>query len=305
MAEEALRRVLRQEGEKTLELLAELPGADLTTLLLEAMRLRARRLSTPGLLRRYREDRFVSPASIPFHHVRRVEDSVLSVLPPEFEVLNLAPVVPLGTHSVVATVDQNKVVSTVRGSEVAADPTNALALEAADRRSRWDRERLSVPVRLAALQRVVRAQRFGQAGFAHFTLLGLVTAGRDTGNLAFERQHAAEHLRFAVDALRACAEGDVEVRLTLLDPRFEGVTETIRDALSGRASVVDDADRNSGGYYAGLCFKVYRTGDGEPFEIGDGGFVEWTRSLLADRKERLLISGLGIERLVSVTPDSS
>ena len=29
----------------------------------------------------------------------------------------------------------------------------------------------------------------------------------------------------------------------------------------------------------------------------DGGFVDWTQRLLSDRKERLLISGIGTERL--------
>jgi hypothetical protein len=129
-------------------------------------------------------------------------------------------------------------------------------------------------------------------------LLGLITAGRDAGNLAFERQHAVEHLRFGVNALRACADGEVEVRLTVLDPLFSVVAEAIREGLRGRARVVDDHERQSG-YYSGLCFKSYLTADCEPCEIGDGGFTDWTRSLLADRKERLLISGLGMERLAT------
>jgi hypothetical protein len=58
-----------------------------------------------------------------------------------------------------------------------------------------------------------------------------------------------------------------------------------------------DADRESGrGYYARLCFKVY-AGD---VEVADGGFVTWTQTLLGDRKERLLISGLGSERVVQL-----
>ncbi len=198
-----------------LSALAGLSGADLTTLLLEAMRRRARELTPPQVLRRYHEDRFATPASIPFHRLRQAEDRVLSALPPGFEVLTLAPVIPLGTHSVIATVDQNKVLSTIRGSEVAADPTNALALEAASRRRgllQHD-QRSAAAVRLAATQRVVRAQRFsGPASSAHFTLLGAVSAGRDTGNLAFERQHTIEHLRFVVGAVRASVGGRTEVR---------------------------------------------------------------------------------------------
>jgi hypothetical protein len=46
----------------------------------------------------------------------------------------LSPVTPLGTCGVVGPVSQNRVVSTVRGTEVVSDSTNALAVEAATRR---------------------------------------------------------------------------------------------------------------------------------------------------------------------------
>ncbi|MGI5291232.1 hypothetical protein ACQEVF_49095 [Nonomuraea polychroma] len=281
----ALDRVLRQAGgPEILDVLAErLSGADLTTLLLEVMRRRAQALSPADVLRRYGQDRFVAPAPIPFTRLRAAEDAVLSALPADVEVVTLAPVAPLGACSAVGPVDQNKVVSTIRNSEVAADPTNALALEAALRRRAAGPE----PVRLAALQRVTRAQRFeGAAFFAHFTLFALVTAGRDTGDLAFERRHAAEHLAILSEAVRACGIPDPEARVTVLDERFERVAASLE--------AKPDPDRESGrGYYTGLCHKIY--GDG--LEVGDGGFVDWTARLLGNRKERLLISALGVDRL--------
>ncbi|MGZ3143389.1 hypothetical protein ACVDFE_15620 [Lentzea chajnantorensis] len=128
------------------------------------------------------------------------------------------------------------------------------------------------------MQRVVRAQQFEGAGrFAHFTLFGAVTAGRDRGSLAFERDAFAEHVAFL---RQAC--GDVEVRVSVLDPRFEAL----------RGDLPADPSRTPG-YYQGLCFKVYLHGE----EIGDGGFVDWTQRLLGNRKERLLISGVGVDRL--------
>jgi len=37
--------------------------------------------------------------------------------------------------------------------------------------------------------------------------------------------------------------------------------------------------------------------------IADGGFVDWTQRLTGNRKERLLISGFGVDRLaISLTP---
>ena len=46
-----------------------------------------------------------------------------------------------------------------------------------------------------------------------------------------------------------------------------------------------------------MCFKLGVLVDGEPVEIGDGGMVDWTQRLLGNRKERLMTSGLSVERL--------
>ena len=163
-------------------LAARLSGADLTSLLLEVARRRAAAATPAELMQRYATDRFVTAPTVSFSALRRVEDALLAACA-HYDVVALAPLVPLGTHSAIATVDQNKVLTTIRNNEVAADPTNALALEAATRRSaalRADPKSTEV-VRLGASQRVVRAQRFSGTGhFAHFQLFGLVSAGRDT-----------------------------------------------------------------------------------------------------------------------------
>jgi hypothetical protein len=140
-------------GPGVLDRLAELSGSDFTSLMLEVARRRANSETPATVARRYRTDRFVRPASTAWGQLRRAEDLMTSNLPASYELLTLAPVVPLGTHSALATVSQDKVVTAMRACEVAADPTNALALEAAARR-------LAEPagiVRLAAVQRVVRA----------------------------------------------------------------------------------------------------------------------------------------------------
>lgn len=307
----ALRRVLgRPGGPELLELLTEgMSGGDLTTLLLEVFQRRADRISPAEVMRRYRSDRFVAPAPTSFTALRRAEDALVSALPDGFEVLMLAPVLPLAAHSAVATVDPRKVIATVRGSEVAADPTNALALEASARRSLAlaADPRSSVPVRLAASQRVVRAQHFeGPGMLAHFQIFGLVTAGRDTGNRSFEYHQLAEHLRFAVRALAAGGAQQTQIRLTCLEDASSPITERICDDLAPLpgVSVLQDPDRTTGrGYYTGMCFKIYTAVDGRQVEVGDGGFVDWSRLLTGNRKERLLISGFGVDRLAdALTP---
>jgi hypothetical protein len=64
--------------------------------------------------------------------------------------------------------------------------------------------------------------------------------------------------------------------------------------------VADAPGRESGrAYYRGLCFKVFahQGGGSDMLEVGDGGFVDWTAKLLGNQKERLLISGYGLDRI--------
>jgi len=42
----------------------------------------------------------------------------------------------------------------------------------------------------------------------------------------------------------------------------------------------------------------------ETIEIADGGMVEWTLRLVESRKERLMISGLGLDRLAAVAGET-
>jgi hypothetical protein len=304
---QALRRITRTSGgTELLKILADdLSGADLTTLLLEVFRRRAERISPAAVMRRYRTDRFVAPAQTDAAALRRAEGTMLGALPPGFDVLTLAPVLPLGAHTATGGVDPRNMIATIRSSEVAADPTNGLALEAAARRAELLRldPRSADPVRLAASQRVTRAQLFsGPVSFAHFQLLGVVTAGRDSGSHEFESRYLAEHVRFAAAGLAALGLGQITVAVTCLDEALLPVLAALAEEFAAvpGIDVAEAPERDSGrAYYRGLCFKVFaRSGaDAEMLEVGDGGFVDWTAKLLGNRKERTLISGYGIDRL--------
>ena len=265
-ADGAVDRVAREIGGMELvDRLAALSGSDFTTVMLEVVRRRAARETPASVLRRYRHDRFVRPGGAPWGPVRRAEDALLGRLPAGTEVVPLAPLVPLGTHSALATVSQHKVVTAVRACEVAADPTNALALEAAVRRAgRIPSGTARETVRLAAVQRVVRAQRFPDGWAAHFGLVATVTAGRDQGSARFEQAALAEQLRFAVGALRAAGVARVEVALTPLSEAGERILAATAAALAAEpAEVITDNDRAGGrGYYRHLCFKVNARTDG-------------------------------------------
>jgi hypothetical protein len=292
--------------------LASLGASDFATLMLAVARQRAARETPASLLRRYRADRFVAPAGTGWQLIRTVEDAMTAHLPPGTELLMLPPLVPLGCHSVLGPMSQDKVVTTVRAVEVAADPTNALALEAAVRRRAGSFRSV---VRLASFQRVVRAQRPPPGLLPHFSLFGLVTAGRDDGGHRFEREAVAEHVRALVAGLAASGLGASQLAVTPLSPAGETVAAALPAELADTpVDVVPDPERQAGrGYYRDLCFKLNvavgeRAGSVEAAlsarpawaEVGDGGFTDWTARLTASGKERLLISGVGIDRVIGL-----
>ena len=147
---EAVERVWRRLPSEAREaLMVGMTPTDLQTLLLSVSRARAERVGASRLMQRWREDRFVRPAVADPRRLAELDAHLWHHLPSEFEGLVLAPVAPLGSCAVTADVDQNRIVSTVRGSEVVSDPTNVLAIEAAVRRRRTDED-----VHLAACHRV-------------------------------------------------------------------------------------------------------------------------------------------------------
>jgi len=292
-----------------------LSPTDLQSLLLEVYQRRVSEISPSQLLERYAHDRFVRPSEIPPSVLAEFDRLVWSLPPGEYTAIELSPVCPLGTNAAIATVAQNNVVTTIRNTEVVADATNVLALECASRRRQMlrthpqSRER----VRLCASQRVVRGQTFTAPGtLPHFRLLGLCAAGRDEGSFQFEVTSLIEQITYYLQLLRQAADlgytaSRLRVALTDLEDGRRGqiLQERVLHSLAAdhpEMQCAMDPDRISGrGYYVGACFHIYATNDaGSEFELIDGGFTTWTQQLLNNRKERLLISGLGIERFCSL-----
>jgi len=107
-----------------------------------------------------------------------------------------------------------------------------------------------------------------------------------------------------VAGLAAAGLRHIHVALTPLGDAGERIAAAVVDELdhdrgpAAAAVIVLDHTRQLGrGYYRDLCFKVNAHVRGELMEIGDGGFTDWTAQLTASRKERLLISGVGLDRL--------
>ncbi len=62
-----------------------------------------------------------------------------------------------------------------------------------------------------------------------------------------------------------------------------------------------DYGRTGGrGYYQDVCFHRYGTSPSDQLvELADGGVVNWTQRQLSNARERLVISGIGSERVCS------
>jgi hypothetical protein len=304
-----IERIERQVGvDGLLELLAErLAPTDLQSLLLATYRRRAAAVGANRLLQRYREDRFAGPAAVDPRSMAELDLLIFSMLPGGYEGVELSPVCPLGTNSAIATVDQNNVVTTIRNTEVVADVTNVLALECAVRRGALleSDSRSTARVRLAATHRVIRAQSFSDPGARqHFRLLGLVAAGRDEGSFRFEVDSLLEQLTYFLRLQNSVGAAKVQVAITdLEDGRRTAALQTgVLDPLAARfpdATCGLDTARTAGrGYYTSACFDISAVDStGRERQLADGGFTTWTRQLLSNEKERLLIGGLGIERL--------
>ena len=98
-------------------------------------------------------------------------------------------------------------------------------------------------------------------------------------------------------------DSNVDIRYNLFNtPLIECVTRVEKRNASLPKdeqipiSVVLDSENNN--YYKGINFKIYMQKDNEQIEIGDGGFVDWIGKMTGSKKNRCLISGLGLERLL-------
>ena len=281
----------------SLEQLVALPGTTFTSFAMQIVRQRAAQVPVQRLIGRYLANRFARPTPVPALAIRRVEDVFIDRACGPFELVALAPLVPFGTHSQLTGISQNRMVTALRDAEVAGDPTVGLTLEAAVRRRQQPQS--SDPVRLAATQRVTRAQRFtGPDSFAHFTLGALVTAARARSGDRFEADALVAHAAIYVNTLRTLGFDHPTLTISDFAERpttfCETIAQRVEDDLRTTPSI--DTTRTAGrGYYDGLCFKI-AVNDGD-LEVGDGGTVTWTAQLNQSRPERCFTTGISIERL--------
>jgi hypothetical protein len=284
--------------------------SDLQSLLLDVYHRRTMKADTASLFRQYNSNRFVRPSNTDVRKEIEFDQHAFSILPSSYQAIGLSPVAPLGSCSQMAPVSQHNVLTTIRNTEVCADPTNVLALECAKRLAQTGRKETTSlsGIKLCTSHRALRTQLFeGADSFPHFKLLCLCAAGRDMGSYVFEKDTLTEQISYYFRLLYHLEKMDIQVssarmELEVFDKQFMKIAAEVAEDLKRNFSdvhiAIDESERRQN-YYVNVRYKIYASNcKGEEYFLCDGGFTNWTQQLLQDRKQRFLISGLGAERLL-------
>ena len=299
-------RILAQLGDRDLiEKLLALSNPDFHSLLLKLFQERARDVTPADLLKAFQTNRFAAPGEVDpaAYHLLEVE---LLALAREMEIapVLLSPAAPFASCSAFGCVDQNNVVSAARGTEILSDPTNMLAVIIAAELKNHKADNKS-PLHYCATGRVLRGQKFpqGKGVYPHFGLFCIVSSGRGGGSYTCEKDLLMRHLAYYKKLLIERYNARLSVVLRKRggyadgDGFFDRMTELVRSELPD-VPISFDLTHEDNHYYKGINFKLYMEKEDGKTEIGDGGFVDWIQRMTGNRKERCLISGIGIDRLL-------
>lgn len=298
-------RILREIGDQeVLEKLLSLSKQDLNSLILEIFERQTSRLTPVDLLKMYHSNRFTSPSEANPAKFHALEAQLLETAQNmDIKTVLLSPSAPLGSCSSFGCVNQYNIISALRSTEMLSDPSNMLAIIIADKLKNRE-ESNTPPLHYGATARVIRAQAFsGKGFFAHFGIFCMVSSGKDIGSYLSEKELLEKHLLLYKELLQEQFKAKLSIVLRKRsgykdqDGFFERMTATVHTTFPDipLSFDYDDVDNQ---YYQGINFKIYMATADEKIEIGDGGFVDWTQQMLGSKKERCLISGIGLDRLL-------
>jgi hypothetical protein len=277
--------------------LADLPGSSLNSLLLELFRIRARKLKPAGLLNEFEKNRFVTTSTVDPIAFKQLEIRCLELARARgFTPITLSPLTVFGTCASVGFVDQNNVLTALRGTEVVSDATNVFALLMA---TEFKKGRDRAIIKYAATHRHVRTQSLTNPAFtAHFSIFCMATGGIDTGNFSFELEQLSDHINAHYSVFTNEFDKEelvVKVYLKQDNATFEERLKKVLEAFKERIHIKIEKQADAGDYYKLARFRFFlQRGEGE-INLSDGGFVDWTQKLIPNKKHRLIISGVGTE----------
>lgn len=290
-------KIKRKLGDQDIfsRLTNQLSFSEFNSLLLEFFRARTKEIDAAKLLRDFERNRFVKPAQVDAISMKELELSCLKKANQHgFEPVILSPVAPLGTCSAMALVDQNNVLTALRGTEVVADVTNVMALFLAEK---FRQQQDSTVIRLSCVHRHIRCQHFKNPNYsAHFSVCCMVSSGLDTGNYDFEIDEINKHIRILLDHLAEFDKKYLSIKFYLKKNAllFREKLINAREAI-WRDLPYEFVDDFASDYYHLVQFKIFYHSQNLTLDIADGGLVDWTRRILSNKKHRMCISALGLE----------
>jgi hypothetical protein len=298
---------------KLVETLIDMPNTDLQSLLLEVFEEKADDTGVAEINTALERNPFVQMSSVDQRDLLRFDSIAYGVLPPMYKGVELSPLVPFATNRMLAGINQKRILSTTRNSEVISDPTTALALQCAQERAYRIKvnPKDATSVALAASQRVIRQDPVKKEGYSqHFKTFTLAVAGRDIGFERFEKENLLEHLRAFLTIIKLLNESgeyainditvaisDVSKRPGLLESIDTEVLKELQEVFTETTFTVD-SDRASN-YYKSLCYSIAArvAKDRAMMSIAGGGITSWTEMLVGSKKERLLVGSIGSETI--------
>jgi len=299
-------RILTKLGDKGLiEKLLALPRSDFNSLMLEVFKEQSKSIAPADVLKAFQINRFSVPSEMDPVEYHNFESEILSLARElEIEPVLLSPAAPLGSCSAFGCVDQNNVVSALRGVEVLPDPTNMLAIIIAHKLRNKEVDNQD-SLHFCTTSRVLRANPLPpiKGYYPHFGVFALVSSGKDVGSYICEKKILMKQLyyyrKLLIDKYNARLSIILRKRNGYADNAglFDIMTELIKNELPD-VPISFDLEHEDNNYYKGINFKLYMEKEGEKIEIGDGGFVDWIQKMANNKKERCLISGIGLDRLI-------
>ena len=261
MSDPIVERIEREAGIPGLAaVLARLPPTDLRSLLLEVTRRRVAGLEPRDVLRRWKEDRLARPAEADPARLDELERRAFELLPPAVR----AP----RALSRRAARDERR---------ARPDPAGLGGRDGA----RW-RGRQRLDQRPGARVRAAAPARPPRRRCASAPRTGCCARSPSSRRSRSTSGCWRSSRRDAPERRRRCSRSSSRFYLGLLEPvaarPWSTVSRASRRTTPARPSRVSVAGR----------------------ELVEGGFVDWTQRLLGDRKERLLVSGIGLDLLSTI-----
>lgn len=183
--------------EEALETLDNMKCSELGTVLMHHAAVRVEQVSNDSIIG---GNQFATPSSVSQRDFHRVEGLIMNELE-NVEFVEIAPLQPLGTSSILAGTNQKMIMPALRNSEVNSDATTSLFREAYARHTAT-----GDAVHLATSARITRVQTFDpETGFLpHFKMFAQVTVGKAEDNRGPEELDTlSDHLASDVAILDA------------------------------------------------------------------------------------------------------